>query len=47
MDRAHVEVHGLGPQRWSMDRGSIFKVTVSLASIHNCNMAYSQYNRKV
>ena len=47
MDRVHVEVHELGPQRRSIDRGSILKVTVSLASIHNCNMAYSQYNRKV
>ena len=24
MDRVHEEVHGLGPQRWSIDRGSMF-----------------------
>ena len=24
MDRVHKELHGLGPQRWSMERGSMF-----------------------
>ena len=33
MDRVHEGVHGLGPQEWSMDRGSMFCIRPSVSPL--------------
>ena len=39
MDRVHEGVHGLGPQEWSMDRGSMFCIRPSVSPLRRTGRA--------